>query len=256
MGFIFLFLALAIICIVITFTWGPNYLAPSFSPSVKEGVLSKDGKNYIGDREASPFIKSYQIFYHSGSKEKFARVIYTEETTSIAYDLYLFDSNHKPFKVYHMNFGMISKTERSHYVKLPKKTAGLRLILRRVNGRDFPSDDIVPISQQQKLKASIITAVFAGFSSLCLSFAFYFWQMTLFGGRPSQSVFYLTISALAVMVLAFVFLYFIAPIIENHLYSPSEYTKEENPDSEEESGASKKAKKTAQADAEKEGKKE
>lgn len=256
MGLVFLFLALAIIFLIITFTWGPRYLAPSFSPSVEEGVLSEDGKNYIGDRETSPFIKSYQIFYHSATKEKYARIVYTEETTSIAYELYLFDSNHKPFKVYHMDFPMIQKTARSCYIKLPKKTAGLRLILRRVNGRDFPNDDIVPISQKQRLKAAIITSVFAGLSALCLSFNFYFWQMIFFSSRPSQSVFYITISALTVMVLAFVFLYFIVPIIENHLYSPSEYTLEESQENKEESAPPQREEKTVKAKSKKEGKKE
>lgn len=256
MGLIFVFLVLAIICLVITFTWGPRYLAPSFSPSVEEGILSEDGKNYIGDRETSPYIKSYQIYYHSGSKEKFARIVYTEETTSIAYDLYLFDNSHKPFKVYHMDFPMIQKMERSCYIKLPKKTCGLRLVLRRVNGRDFPNDDIVPISQKQRLKAAIITSVFAGLSALCLSFTFYYWQMTLFPSRPYQSAFYITISALAVMVLAFVFLYFLVPIIENHLYSPSEYTLEENHENKEESAQPQSKEKTVKAESKKEGKKE
>ena len=141
MGLFLLFLFLGIFALILAFTIGPHYVSPSVSPNLKEGLLSEDGTSYIGEKEAVPYIESYSIVYHAESRTRYARIVYTGKAHSLAYDLFLFDKNHRPFKVLTLDFPIIDEKTKTHYIALPPSTRGLLIRIREADGASYPKDD-------------------------------------------------------------------------------------------------------------------
>ncbi|MDD6241338.1 MAG: hypothetical protein PUA93_07155 [Eubacteriales bacterium] len=231
MGLFLLFLFLGIFALILTFTIGPRYVSPSISPSLKEGLLSEDGTSYIGEKEVVPYIESYSIVYHAESRTRYARVVYTGKAHSLAYDLFLFDKNHRAFKVLTLDFPIIDEKTKTHYIALPPSTRGLLIRIREADGASYPKDDQFVPDPKKRLIGSIITALFAGLGSFSLNIAFTHLIHFSWTGEsaPSVNLFLFLCIALIVAVLVFLFSYFFAPMIDEALSSPKRAKKVETP---------------------------